>query len=221
MLDIKNINIQFKQGRNVIPILVDLDLQLNNRGIVTIVGKSGSGKTTLLKVISGLLATNSGKVMINSHDITQMNIEKRRLFCSKYIGFIWQDFKLIEEMTVEHNILLPLHIHKQKIDKEFYEQLIVKLGIKPLLKKYPDQLSGGEKQRCAIARALITKPTILIADEPTGSLDVHTAEHIIELFESSIKQFAELVIIVTHDQKLAHIGDEQYEMIEGKVVKIE
>lgn len=221
MLKIENISVQFKQGRNIIPVLTDLDLTLDNKGIVTIVGKSGSGKTTLLRAASGLLTVNSGKIFINSCDITQMTVEKRRIFCSKYIGFIWQDFKLIEEITVENNILLPLRIHKQRIDKVFYEQLLDKLGIEHLIKKYPDQLSGGEKQRCAIARALITKPKILVADEPTGSLDIHTAENIIELFEHSVKQFAELIIIVTHDQKLASIGDKQYEMVDGKVVMME
>ncbi|NEW62305.1 ATP-binding cassette domain-containing protein [Granulicatella sp. zg-ZJ] len=221
MIQVENVHVSFKQGQKIIPVLTGLDLQLSDKGIVTVVGKSGSGKTTLLKVASGLLAVDSGKVFIDSNDITCMDNEHRRVFCSKYIGFVWQDFKLIEEITVENNILLPIHIHKKQLDRAFYEQLINKLDIKHLIKKYPEQLSGGEKQRCAIARALITKPKILIADEPTGSLDVHTAENIIALFESSIKEFAELIIIVTHDPKLANIGDKKYEMVNGKVVMTE
>lgn len=221
MLKIENISVSFKQGQKLIPVLTALDLRLVNKGIVTIVGKSGSGKTTLLRVASGLLGVDSGKVFIDSNEITDMDNERRRVFCSKYIGFVWQDFKLIEEITVENNILLPIHIHKKQLDKTFYAHLIEQLGIQHLLKKYPEQLSGGEKQRCAIARALITKPEILIADEPTGSLDVNTADNIIELFKNSIKEFAKLIIIVTHDQKMASIGDEKYEMVNGKVVMIE
>lgn len=221
MINMKNVSVSFKQGQKIITVLENLDLKLTEKGIVTIVGKSGSGKTTLLRVASGLLSVDSGEVFINSNKISCMDNEQRRVFCSKYIGFVWQDFKLIEEINVENNILLPIHIQKKKFDVVFYQKLIDKLGIEQLLKKYPEQLSGGEKQRCAIARALITKPKILIADEPTGSLDVNTAENIIDLFKSSITEFADLIIIVTHDQKLASIGNKKYEMLNGKVVMIE
>ncbi|MBF0780727.1 MULTISPECIES: ABC transporter ATP-binding protein [unclassified Granulicatella] len=221
MIKLKDISVKFVQGQKTITVLNDVNFSLNKAKIVTIVGKSGSGKTTLLKVISGLIQPNSGVVYLDNNNISQLSLEKRRLRCSEYIGFIWQDFKLIDELTVENNILLPLQIHKKKKDNDFYSQLLKQLDIEHLVKKYPSQLSGGEKQRCAIARALITKPKIIIADEPTGSLDIYTADNISQLFLKSVKQFTELVIIVTHDQKLAQIGDEKYEMIDGKVVMCE
>lgn len=220
MLKLDDVHVSFKQGSQHIHVLQGVSLECEPNNIITFVGKSGSGKSTLLKVIAGMLEVDAGDLQIYDKNITQLSAEARRQYCHHYISFVWQDFKLIDEMSLKDNILLPLYIQHKKVDETYFKQLVETLEIDQLLNKFPHQLSGGEKQRGAIARALIVKPDILLADEPTGALDNQTAQNIIELFQTSLQQFVKLIIIVTHDLVLADIGTFKYQLCQGKVVML-
>lgn len=219
MLDIIKANVVYGHKNNEVRALNDLDLTVSESKIITVVGKSGSGKSTLLKMIAGYLAPISGKVILDGKDIVKMPIGKRIRYCSNKVGFVWQDFQLIDEMNARDNILCPAYIQKLKIDSQYLEKLIEILGISKRLNHYPDQLSGGEQQRVAIARAMLLKPQIVLADEPTGALDTLTTKQIIKLIKEACVEFSQTFIIATHDLDLANIGDHQIELADGRRIR--
>ncbi|MBS4749613.1 ATP-binding cassette domain-containing protein [Granulicatella sp. zg-ZJ] len=216
MYQLENVNVSF--GKTTI--LKNVSLAIQKHQLVTLVGKSGSGKSTLLKVLAGYLETSNGAIWLNQKNICVMKPEQRLLYCTDILSFVWQDFKLIKEMTVKHNILLPLFIHKKTLDKVYFKKIVSMLGIEHLLNKMPQEISGGEQQRCALARALITKPRVMIADEPTGALDSATSQKLVELIQLCLQEFVETVIIATHDTELANIGDMKLMIQDGQVLSI-
>lgn len=203
MLQLKNISKTYKTSKGVeTKALKNINLTFPQKGMVFVLGKSGSGKSTLLNIIGGLDQANEGEVIINgksSREFTQVDYDAYR---NTYVGFIFQDFNLMDEYTIEKNIALALQLQQKEESKEVIERLLTQLGLEGYAQRYPNELSGGQKQRVAIARALVKQPRILMADEPTGALDSATGKEIFDTLKELSKE--KLVIVVSHDQEAAH-----------------
>ena len=172
-----------------------------------IIGRSGSGKSTLLHILGGLDRPTSGEVLVDGKDICAMNDEQMAIFRRRHMGFVFQQFNLLEEYNVKNNILMPLKLDGRKADPAFYEEVIATLGLKEKVRKFPSELSGGEQQRVAIARSVLAKPRLIIADEPTGNLDKKTGEEVLELLTTCAAKFGQTLIVVTHDPEIARKAD--------------
>lgn len=201
--------------------LREVDFQLEKGDLVAIVGDSGSGKSTLLHLLAGVDKPTSGEIFIQDKNITNLSKEEMTIFRRRNIGVIYQFFNLIPNITVQKNILLPLLLDNKRADKVYFNEIIETLGIKDKLDRFPKQLSGGEQQRVAIARSLVTRPTIILADEPTGNLDRRNSEEITSLFRLVNKRFHSTIIIITHDEKVANSCDKVYKMIDGTLHHLE
>ncbi len=199
-------------------VLNNLTLGISKGEFIVLLGKSGSGKSTLLKVIDGLLVPASGQVLFNGVDVYSIKTEKRKEVCTQKIGFIWQDYRLISENTVKQNIILPALINGVDYDKDFLIKIINFLEINKYMDQYPNKLSGGEQQRVAMARALILKPELILADEPTGALDSETSSNVINLFKKTHEELGTTFIIATHDKEISRVGTRTVELKDGKVV---
>jgi len=202
-------------------ILDKISLNIKKGEFISIVGPSGAGKTTLLNIIGTIEdfdKTEKSKFLINSQDITKLNDKNLSKFRNNNIGFVFQFHQLLPELTVEENILLPTMIKgddKDSSDKYFIE-LISILGIDGILNKYPNSISGGERQRAAVARAMINKPSILLADEPTGNLDSKNEEEIISLFKKMNKDLGVTIVLVTHNHNFSKLADKCFTLKDGK-----
>lgn len=213
MIEVKNLYASYGNTS----VLKDISFKLEKGEIVTLVGKSGAGKTTLLKLINGLLPPSRGTFLFDNVDIYKLSTTNIKRQCTQKIGFVWQNYRLISEINVNNNIVLPSLINKEIVDSSYKSELLELLEIKTHLNKYPHQLSGGEQQRVALARALILKPKIIIADEPTGALDSITANKLIELLQKIHKQYKPLILIATHNIELSKIGTRILELSDGKL----
>ena len=183
-----------------------------------IIGRSGSGKSTLLHVLSGLDRPTSGKVLIDGVDMFSFSDEKMAIFRRRSMGFVFQQFNLLDEYSVLNNICMPLRLDGRKPDETFLAEVTKMLGIEEKLKKYPYELSGGEQQRVAIARSILAKPHIIFADEPTGNLDKKAGEDTLNLLSSCAARFGQTLIIVTHDLEIAKKADRIIKIEDGKIV---
>lgn len=201
MLKVINLRKDFKTNKNTFKILKDIDLDVKEGEFISIMGPSGAGKTTLLNILSTVDKPTSGKVYYDNQDISKMNNKQLSKFRRDNIGFIFQDYNLLDSMSVEDNIALPLVIGNEKQSKIKNEVLRFAkfFGIEAHLKKYPYELSGGQKQRVAAARALITSPKIIFADEPTGALDSKSSSELLNCLKEMNEKFNVTVIMVTHD----------------------
>ncbi len=213
-INIKNTTMIYKTDISNNKVLNNASVSVRKGELVSIVGTSGSGKSTLLNILGGLLSPTTGVVEIGGVDITKMNDNDLTLFRRDNIGFIFQEFNLINELNVENNIKFPLMLRGEN-SSELYKKLIEKLGLTEKEKSMPNQLSGGQQQRVAIARALITKPSLVLADEPTGSLDSENSRQILELIKILSKELEQTVIIVTHDMDIAKECDRVIEVRDG------
>ena len=191
---------------------------MNSAETLAIVGSSGSGKTTLLSLLAGLDLPSSGEVYLKEQPLHQFNEEQRSQIRAKHVGFIFQQFLLINSLTALENVMLPAELANQKNAKTLALQLLSDVGLSERSDHFPNQLSGGEQQRVAIARAFITQPDVLFADEPTGNLDSQTGEHIADLLFNLNQQFGTTLVLVTHDHKLAHRCQRQIELAAGRLV---
>jgi ABC-type lipoprotein export system ATPase subunit len=212
MLQLKNIHMSF--GERVL--FDNVSLRIAGRKIVSISGKSGSGKSTLLGIMSGLLKPDSGEVLYNNKNIFKWNDFRRSIFRNREIGFVFQFFSLFDDMTAYDNIILPSIINpsfKVKMKKNELDDLIDLLNIRTILNDYPKTLSGGERQRVAIARAIINKPRLVLADEPTGNLDIENTMEILNLFKFLRDHFDITIVIVTHEKLLVDQSDIKYRAI--------
>lgn len=180
-----------------------VDLSIEKGLFYAIIGRSGSGKSTLLHVLSGLDRPTSGKVLIGGVDMFSFSDEKMAIFRRRSMGFVFQQFNLLDEYSVLNNICMPLRLDGRKPDETFLAEVTKMLGIEEKLKKYPYELSGGEQQRVAIARSILAKPHIIFADEPTGNLDKKAGEDTLNLLSSCAARFGQTLIIVTHDLEIA------------------
>lgn len=197
--------------------LSNVNFELEKGDLVAIIGDSGSGKSTLLHLLAGVDKPTSGDIFIQDKNITKFNKDEMTVFRRRNIGVVYQFFNLIPNINVRKNILLPLLLDNKKADEEYLKEILSILGIEGKLDRYPKQLSGGEQQRVAIARSLITRPAIVLADEPTGNLDKKNSEEIIGLFRLVNKRLNSTIMIITHDEKVANSCDKVYRMVDGRL----
>lgn len=201
--------------------LVDVNFNLSKGDLVAIIGDSGSGKSTFLHLLAGVDKPSSGDIFIEDKNITKLNKEDLTIFRRRNIGVIYQFFNLIPNINVKKNILLPILLDDKKVDQEYFDEILSILGIKDKLNRFPRELSGGEQQRVAIARSLITRPAIVLADEPTGNLDRKNSEDIISLFKLVNQRLNSTIMIITHDEKVANACNKVYKMVYGRLSLLE
>ena len=209
----------YYQGKNKVFANNNISLSIEEGEFVAVLGSSGSGKTTFLNMIGGIDAPTSGQIIINGVDISSIKESKFTRFRGKNIGYVFQKYQLIEELTVKDNIRVVQTINKWEINQEYEDKIIDMLGIQDLLGVRPSQLSGGQQQRVAIARALIGKPAIILADEPTGNLDKKRSEEIINYMKLSNQQYRQTYIVVTHDLEVASQCNRIITLEDGKIIE--
>ena len=209
---------EYKTSSGAVNALNGVDLSIEKGLFYAIIGRSGSGKSTLLHVLSGLDRPTSGKVLIDGMDMFSFSDEKMAIFRRRSMGFVFQQFNLLDEYSVLNNICMPLRLDGRKPDETFLAEVTKMLGIEEKLKKYPYELSGGEQQRVAIARSILAKPHIIFADEPTGNLDKKAGEDTLNLLSSCAARFGQTLIIVTHDLEIAKKADRIIKIEDGKIV---
>lgn len=215
LLEIKNLCKTYGSGETAVEALKNVSFSVAKGEFAAIVGESGSGKSTLLNIIGALDMPNSGKVIIDGKDIFSMNERKLTVFRRRNIGFIFQSFHLIPELTVEQNIIFPLLLDYQKPDNRYLEELLTVLNLKQRRNHLPSQLSGGQQQRVAIGRALITRPSLILADEPTGNLDSKNSSEVIALLKNTSKKYEQTIIMITHNRSIAATADRVLNVSDG------
>lgn len=208
----------FGKGDSKVVALGGIDLSIEKGEFVTIVGASGSGKSTLLHILGSVDKPTNGTVMIDGVDIGRLNATDAAIFRRRKVGLVYQFYNLIPTLTVEKNILMPMLLDKRKPDKEYFETIITTLDIKDKMEALPSQLSGGQQQRVAIARSLIYRPAILLADEPTGNLDQKNSKEIIDLLKLSNRNLKQTILLITHDEKIALEADHIVTVEDGRIV---
>jgi len=196
-----------------------IDLILENGEFITIVGKSGSGKSTLLKILGGLDIPTNGFVEIRGENLSNMNREELTIFRRRNIGFVFQNYNLVPVINGYENIVLPISLENSSLDTSLFDEIVQTLEIKEQLYKTPDEMSGGEQQRIAIARALITKPALILADEPTGNLDSETSYKVVEMIKDMAKRFHQTVVLVTHNEDIAKMADRCIQIKDGRILE--
>ena len=217
LLEVKNISKTYGAGDAAVHALKQASFSVPKGEFVAIVGESGSGKSTLLNMIGGLDTPTSGKVFIDGRDIFGMKERNLTIFRRRNIGFIFQSFNLIPELTVEQNIIFPVLLDYQKPNKKYLEELLSVLGLKERRSYLPGQLSGGQQQRVAIGRALITRPALILADEPTGNLDSQNTSEVIALLKEASRLYEQTIVMITHSQGIAQTADRILEVSDGVV----
>ena len=210
---------EYKVGDNIIHAVDGVNLEIKDGDFVAIMGASGCGKTTLLHLIGGLDRVTSGQVVVNDIDLSKMKDTALSKFRCCELGFVFQKFNLINEMTVKENIVTPVLISKKKINEEYIRELTEVLGLSDRLDHTPLQLSGGQQQRVAIARALANDPTLILCDEPTGNLDKKNSEEVINLLDKVHEKYGKTIIMVTHDSTIAEHANILYRMEDGRIVR--
>lgn len=215
LLEISKICKTYGSGETAVQALKNVSFSVPKGEYVAIVGESGSGKSTLLNMIGALDMPTSGKVMISGKDIYSMNDRKLTVFRRRNIGFIFQAFNLIPELTVEQNIIFPVLLDYQKPDKKYLEELLAVLNLKERRKHLPSQLSGGQQQRVAIGRALFTRPSLILADEPTGNLDTQNSSEVIALLKEASRKYEQTIIMITHSRSIAQAADRVLNVSDG------
>ena len=218
IIEVIGLKKSFRNRFNTTNILNGINFTVDKGEFVSIMGASGCGKSTLLYLLGGLDTPSEGSVSVMGNNLSLMSDKNLSKFRNKEIGFVFQFYNLVQNLTVEENILLPLKMMKNK-DRSEFSEIVEIMGIRNILKKYPNQLSGGQQQRVAIARAVITKPNVILADEPTGNLDSSNGEAVMELFKR-INQCKNITIIqVTHDEDKAEYGNRLIRLKDGRVVE--
>lgn len=215
LLEVNNICKTYGTGETAVNALKNVSFTVSKGEYVTIVGESGSGKSTLLNMIGALDTPTSGKVFIDGRDIFAMNDKKLTVFRRRNIGFIFQAFNLIPELTVEQNIIFPLLLDHQKPNRKYLEELLSVLNLTERRNHLPGQLSGGQRQRVAIGRALITRPALILADEPTGNLDTQNSREVITLLKEASAKYAQTIIMITHNRSIASTSDRVLQVSDG------
>ena len=219
ILSARNLKKYYGAEDNLTKALDGVDLDVEHGEFVAIIGASGSGKSTLLNMIGGLDVPTSGQVCIGGKEIGKMKPDELTVFRRKNIGFIFQNYNLIPVLNVLENITLPIEMDGKKPDESFIEQIIELLGLTEKVYKMPSQLSGGQQQRVAIARALASKPSMILADEPTGNLDSETSREVLELLKETSERFHQTIVMITHNPEIARQADRMIRIGDGRVVK--
>ena len=218
ILRVENLNKSYGKGEAKVEALKNVNLSINKGEFVVIVGPSGSGKSTLLHLIGGVDKPTSGKVFINDVDIYNLKEKDLSIFRRRNVGLIYQFYNLIPVLSAKENILLPAELDNRKIDKEYLDDLLNTLGLKERENHLPNELSGGQQQRTSIGRALINRPAIVLADEPTGNLDSKSSDEIVALLKKSNKELKQTIIMITHNLEIAKMADRIIKIEDGKIV---
>ena len=219
ILEVKNLTQIYKQGKHEVRALDNVSLSIEKGEFVAIVGPSGSGKSTLLHMIGCVDSPTSGTLEIDGLLTSTMNEDSLTIFRRRHIGLIYQFYNLIPILNVEENIQLPVQLDQSDVDEKYYNELIESLGLRERLKHLPNQLSGGQQQRVSIGRALMNKPSIVLADEPTGNLDQENSKEIIDLLKYQSQYLKQTVILITHDESIALQADRIIKIEDGRIVK--
>lgn len=215
LLEVKDICKTYGNGETAVQALKHVSFSVPQGEFVAVVGESGSGKSTLLNTLGALDTPTSGKVYIDGKDIFAMKEKQLTVFRRRNIGFIFQAFNLIPELTVEQNMMFPVLLDYQKPNKKYLEELLTVLNLKERRNHLPNQLSGGQQQRVAIGRALLTRPSLILADEPTGNLDSKNSSEVIALLHEASKKYAQTIIMITHSQSIAQTADRVLKVSDG------
>ncbi|MBV1818123.1 ABC transporter ATP-binding protein [Clostridium cochlearium] len=215
LLEVKEISKVYGSGETTVEALKNITFSVPKGEFVAIIGESGSGKSTLLNMIGGLDDPSSGKVIIDGKNIFSMDDDSLTIFRRRNIGFIFQSFNLIPELNVEQNIVFPLLLDYEEPNEEYLEELLEILNLKERRYNLPSQLSGGQQQRVAIGRALITRPALILADEPTGNLDTENTSEVIALLKEAAKLYEQTIIVITHSRSIAQSADRILQVSDG------
>lgn len=208
----------YGSGKNQVAALDGIDLAVEKGEFVAIVGASGSGKSTLLHILGSVDSPSEGRVLVEGTDISTLSRTQAAIFRRRKVGLIYQFYNLIPTLTIRKNILLPLLLDKRKVNNEYFEQIVKTLGMEEKLEALPGQLSGGQQQRAAIARSLIYRPALLLADEPTGNLDQKNSREIIDLLKLSNRNLNQTILLITHDEKVALEADRIITLQDGRII---
>lgn len=217
ILRVENLTKSYGKGETKVDALKNINLSINKGEFVAIVGPSGSGKSTLLHLIGGVDRPTSGKVFINDVDIYSLKEKDLSIFRRRNVGLIYQFYNLIPVLSAKENILLPAELDNRKIDKKYLDDLLKTLGLKERENHLPNELSGGQQQRTSIGRALINRPSIVLADEPTGNLDSKNSKEVLELLKLSVKRYNQTLIMITHDTNIALQADRVITIEDGMI----
>lgn len=218
ILKIKDLRKIYGTGETQVKALDGIDLTVERGEFVAIVGSSGSGKTTFLNMIGGLDVPTSGEIIVDQKRIQELSDDELTVFRRRKIGFVFQQYNLIQMLSVWENIILPLKLDGRRVDEEYILEITEILGLGEKLKSIPGQLSGGQQQRVAIARALATKPALLLADEPTGNLDSKTSQDVLGLLKVTSNRFHQTIIMITHNEEIAQLADRILRIEDGKII---
>lgn len=217
ILKVENLTKSYGKGEAKVDAIKNINLSINKGEFVAIVGPSGSGKSTLLHLLGGIDKPTSGKVYINDVDIYTLKEKDLSIFRRRNVGLIYQFYNLIPVLSVKENILLPAELDNRKIDKDYLDDLLKTLGLKERANHLPNELSGGQQQRTSIGRALINRPSIVLADEPTGNLDSKNSKEVLELLKLSVRKYNQTLIMITHDPSIALQADRVITIEDGTI----
>lgn len=208
----------YGNGEAQVNALACVDFEVEAGEFVSIVGTSGSGKTTLLHMLGGLDRPSSGKVFVGGKDIFTLKEDELTVFRRRKIGFVFQSYNLVPVLNIYENIILPVELDGETADKDYIMQLVNMLGLGSKLESLPSQLSGGQQQRAAIARALASKPAIILADEPTGNLDSKTSQDVLSLLKVTSEKFRQTIVMITHNEEIAQLADRIIRIEDGRIL---
>lgn len=217
ILRAENLKKQYGSGESLVKALDGVSLEVERGEFAAIVGTSGSGKSTLLHMLGGLDRPTSGTVYVDDKSISELKEDELCIFRRRKIGFVFQSFNLVPVLNVYENIVLPIELDGNAVDKKFVDEVIDALGLREKTDSLPSQLSGGQQQRVAIARALASKPAILLADEPTGNLDSRTSQDVLGLLRVTGEKFGQTIVMITHNEEIAQMADRVIRIEDGKV----
>ena len=218
LLEVKNLKKYYEMGNNTVKALDGVDFCVKEHEFVAIIGKSGSGKSTLLHMLGGLDIPTSGEVVVDGKALLGLKKEQLAIFRRRNIGFIFQNYNLVPDLSVYENVILPVELDGRHVDREYVKEILELLGLSEKKDTLPGNLSGGQQQRAAIARALAAKPAIILADEPTGNLDSATSHDVLGLLKMAAKQFCQTLILITHDRDIAQLADRIVHIEDGRIV---
>lgn len=218
ILETKDLKKYYGSGETAVHALDGVNLTVESGEFVAVVGTSGSGKSTLLHMLGGLDRPTSGTVKVDGRDIFSLKDEELTIFRRRKIGFVFQSYNLVPVLNVYENIVLPIELDGEKVNKDFVQQIVQTLGLENRLDSLPSQLSGGQQQRVAIARALAAAPAIILADEPTGNLDSKTSQDVLSLLKVTSQKFSQTIVMITHNEEIAQLADRIIRIEDGKIV---
>lgn len=218
ILQVRGLKKYYGKGETEVRALDGVDLDIERGKFTAIIGTSGSGKSTLLNMLGGLDTPSAGSIKVGDTELAKLNSEQATIFRRKQIGFIFQNYNLVPVLSVWENIIFPISLGGRKPDKTFIMQVVKLLGLEKKLDSLPNNLSGGQQQRVAIARALASKPSIILADEPTGNLDTKTSDDVIGLLKMTSKEFHQTIVMITHNPEIAQMADRVIRIEDGRIV---